>query len=194
LILEKIPLGPIKDIQSPSQLEDYVRPFIQGTPFSEWKEVLAHMIFSALKTPLKLEGGSFQLCQLNENQFYRETEFLYPSQEDLDIEELESKPGFVRGVIDLIFSHNKKYYLVDWKSNWLGENIESYSQDNLQGAMAENKYELQAELYKHAFMKYLKLVDSRPFEEIFGGIYYLFLRGLDMNAETGIYRIKTKVC
>ena len=88
------------------------------------------------------------------------------------------KPDFLKGVIDLFFEHDGKYYLVDWKSNWLGHSLGHYQSDNLKEAMRSHHYHLQAEIYAQAISRYLKLFDSRPFEEIFGGTYYLFLRGI----------------
>ena len=51
------------------------------------------------------------------------------------------------GVIDLIFFYQKKYYILDWKTNWLGERAEDYHSENLFGAMLHHNYFLQYFLY-----------------------------------------------
>jgi len=55
--------------------------------------------------------------------------------------------------------------------------------------MQEHQYFLQAEIYTNALKRYLQLVDGRPFPEIFGGIYYLFLRGIkrEYGNQYGVY-------
>ena len=55
-------------------------------------------------------------------------------------------------------------------------------------SMIANDYHLQAHIYKNALKKYLKILDPRPFDDIFGGVYYIFLRGIDLdNPEYGVY-------
>ena len=80
--------------------------------------------------------------------------------------------------MDVFFEYQGKFYLLDWKSNWLGPSQEYYHLNNLKEAMSTNNYDLQAAIYREAFERYLKIFDKRPFEEIFGGIFYLFVRGV----------------
>jgi len=65
------------------------------------------------------------------------------------LEKLTFRPseGFMKGYIDLVFRKSDKYYLVDWKSNYLGNNIEDYSKDSIDEIMNRDLYVLQYLLY-----------------------------------------------
>jgi exodeoxyribonuclease V beta subunit len=99
--------------------------------------------------------------------------------------------GIMNGKIDLFFEHNGKYYILDWKSNFLGNSLEFYGEDAVKAAMYENNYNLQYLIYTVALTKYLEL--RKPdfnYERDFGGVIYLFLRGVRTNGQTGIYYSK----
>ncbi|RYZ24397.1 MAG: hypothetical protein EOO10_20435 [Chitinophagaceae bacterium] len=102
--------------------------------------------------------------------------------------------GIMNGKMDLFFYWEGKYYLLDWKSNFLGDNVEEYDESGLQEAMNENNYHLQYLIYTLAAKKYL---ESRlplfDYEKEFGGVIYLFLRGIRKEAQTGIFAIKPLV-
>lgn len=160
----------------------------KNSKYSEWNGCLAAILHNALHCRL----DDFSLHQVPNTATYREMEFVYPIDDTMPwIEEVEYQPGYLKGIIDLIFSHQGKYYLLDWKSNWLGESTEDYSEANMDRAMHQHHYYLQAALYKKALERYLALTDPRPFEEIFGGTFYLFLRGLSTapESQTGILKI-----
>lgn len=151
-------------VNSLPDLEKAITPFLVGHALEPWHQTLTRIVHSTLTTSL----GSFRLIDIDLNKCYREAEFLYSAQ----------SPEWMKGVIDLFFSHNGKYYLLDWKSNWLGPDESYYTYEHLQQAMHDNQYFLQAKIYCEALRRYLSLVDSRPFDECFGGVYYLFVRGL----------------
>jgi len=87
--------------------------------------------------------------------------------------------GFLRGFIDLVFEHDGRWYLVDYKSNMLGPRPEDYQPQRLLGAMSDHHYFLQYHLYVVALHRHLasRLADY-DYERHFGGVYYLFLRGM----------------
>jgi exodeoxyribonuclease V beta subunit len=94
--------------------------------------------------------------------------------------------GFMRGFIDLVFLFEGKYYLVDWKSNFLGEGDESYGPAGIARAMAEHRYALQYTLYTVALDRYLALrLPGYEYDTHFGGVFYLFLRGIDPERGSG---------
>ena len=94
--------------------------------------------------------------------------------------------GFMRGFIDLVFEFAGKFYLVDWKSNYLGSGIESYCQDKLAGAIHSGFYFLQYHIYSLALHLYLqKRLPAYRYESHFGGVFYIFLRGVDQNLGPG---------
>ncbi len=109
----------------------------------------------------------------------------------LRIKSIPELEGIMNGKIDLFFEHNGKYYILDWKSNFLGNSLEFYDTEHVKAAMYENNYNLQYLIYTVALTKYLKL--RKPdfnYEKDFGGIIYLFLRGVRTNGQTGIYYSK----
>ena len=98
--------------------------------------------------------------------------------------------GFLRGFIDLVFRHEGRYYLVDWKSNHLGWQLENYRPAALAGVMRASHYHLQYHLYTLALHRYLKVrLMDYDYERHFGGVYYLFLRGIcpGRDTESGIF-------
>ena len=181
-ILEIIPFSNM----TLATLKNYTQALIQGTHFEEWEDVIHEIILRA--TNIHIDG--FALYEISSQKLYREIEFLYPFENELFIEELTWNKGFLKGVIDLVFFHQDQYYLVDWKSNWLGPDESYYTQKAMNQAIIHHRYDMQALIYQEALKRYLKLFDPRPFEEIFGGCYYIFLRGLNSNHETsnGIFK------
>ena len=166
--LEVLPFEACREMNLPIEFEKWIRPLTEKTPFEGWLDVICEIIFHAVKKPL-IDG--FSLCDVSSDHCSKEAEFLYESF-------FAGMPGHLKGMIDLFFFYQDKYYLVDWKSNWLGPDCHYYVENHLKTAMEENDYFLQARLYQEALRKYLRLLDDRPFENIFGGVYYIFLRGL----------------
>jgi exodeoxyribonuclease V beta subunit len=165
----------------------FVRPLIQYTPFKEWEEVLASILIHIFSTSISSPFSSFFLTDLSPLYIYREMPFLFPCQQPIAIEGIQIQQGLIKGVIDLIFYYQDRYYILDWKSHWLGENSEAYQQRHLPHVMHKHHYFFQANLYAEALKRYLSVVEKRPFKECFGGIFYLFVRGLHPGKETGIY-------
>ncbi len=188
LILQKIPFS--YAYQDNPDFADKIRSFLADSPFKHWDEVICKMIYNALNIELSCENGAFKLVDIDPSCIYREMEFLYPIDKNIPVKELNHVSGYLKGVIDLIFEHQGKYYIIDWKSNWLGGHQSEYTASKLDQAMQENDYLLQAEIYKSAIERFLRVIDPRPFDEIFGGVYYLFLRGLEADTQNGIYMIK----
>ncbi|MCP3668492.1 MAG: exodeoxyribonuclease V subunit beta [Gammaproteobacteria bacterium] len=104
--------------------------------------------------------------------------------------------GFLKGFIDLIFEVEGRYYVVDYKSNWLGNRQIDYSPDRLADAVAREGYFLQYLLYTLALHRYLKQrLSDYEYERHIGGVYYLFLRGIsvDKGDEFGIFKDRPSV-
>ena len=98
--------------------------------------------------------------------------------------------GFMKGYIDLVFRHLGRYYLVDWKSNDLGPDHEHYHHSALKRTMQTELYTLQYHLYTLALHQHLRLrVPHYRYEADFGGVFYIFLRGVDTarGSDYGIY-------
>ncbi len=98
--------------------------------------------------------------------------------------------GFLKGFIDLVFEHEGRWYVVDYKTNFLGEHADDYTPDRLAmrdgrvEARVEDHYVLQSHLYSVALVRHLQRAQPGfAYDEHFGGIAYLFLRG--MSPQTG---------
>ena len=91
----------------------------------------------------------------------------------------EPVSGYLRGFIDLVFVHGGRYYVADYKSNFLGKNAEDYRGESLRSAMMAHHYPVQAALYAVAVDRWLQTtVEGYDYEQHFGGVLYLFLRGM----------------
>lgn len=101
-----------------------------------------------------------------------------------------SLQGFMTGFVDMVFQHDQKFYIIDWKTNKLGLSFDDYRPDNLQQAMLDNAYNIQYFIYTIALHRFLKqrMGPQYSFEKYFGGVYYIFLRGVDGDHPgNGIY-------
>ena len=96
--------------------------------------------------------------------------------------------GFMRGFIDLVFRHNGRWYLLDWKSNHLGDSPVDYGPEALQREMADHFYILQYHIYAVALDQYLRTrLPGYDYETHFGGVAYVFLRGVDGENGGGVF-------
>ncbi len=88
--------------------------------------------------------------------------------------------GYLRGIMDLVVRVGDRYHLVDWKTNYLGPRPEDYGPEALASAMARDLYVLQYHLYAVALHLHLRArLPGYDFDRHFGGVHYVFLRGLD---------------
>lgn len=93
--------------------------------------------------------------------------------------------GYLKGFIDLVFETQGKFYLLDWKSNYLGAEEADYDRPCIDRAMAEHGYHLQSLLYTVAVHRYLqRRVAGYRYETHFGGVIYLFVRGVRPHWKT----------
>ncbi len=100
--------------------------------------------------------------------------------------------GFLNGIIDLVFFYKNRYFIVDYKTNWLGDNYINYKNNILYEYIYLHNYNVQYILYSIALHNYLKInVKKYNYNYNFGGIYYIFLRGLFLDNKnksfTGIF-------
>ncbi len=101
--------------------------------------------------------------------------------------------GLMKGFIDLTFEWDGRYYILDWKSNSLGDTVEHYAREKLQEIMENSFYVLQYHLYTVALDRYLsRRVPGYGYERHFGGAFYVFLRGVGpaRGPDAGIYHDK----
>ncbi len=182
-----------------------------------WQETIFDMIKKVLSVPFHPDQKDLTLSSMPASKKVSELEFYFPLQtlsseklkniflkygnENLprdfpeQIENLRFAParGFMRGFIDLVFQFQDSFYVIDWKSNFLGTNVEDYHHKKLTTVMSEEYYHLQYLLYTVALDKYLsKQVSNYRYEKHFGGVFYLFLRGIDpeKGSAFGIYHTR----
>ncbi|SMG27528.1 exodeoxyribonuclease V subunit beta [Paraburkholderia susongensis] len=148
------------------------------------------------------------LAKLNRHRRLNELEFLFaapsldfPALRELLIEygypDVALEPGvlrgFVKGFIDMIVEHDGRFWIVDWKSNHLGDTAADYAAAPLEAAMASHAYHLQALLYTVALHRYLKTrVRGYAYDTHVGGYLYLFVRGVrpewrDADGPAGVH-------
>lgn len=97
--------------------------------------------------------------------------------------------GMLLGFIDLLFCHDGKYYILDWKSNHLGYQPDDYTPASLARDMERKLYPLQYLIYTVAVNRFLeRRIPEYRYETHFGGALYLYLRGIDNSRPgNGIY-------
>ena len=94
--------------------------------------------------------------------------------------------GLMRGFVDLVYRHEGKYYIADYKSNHLGNTPADYQQESLHAAMLAHRYDLQYLIYTQALHRFLaSRIQNYDYDKHFGGVYYLFLRGMNPENPPG---------
>lgn len=87
--------------------------------------------------------------------------------------------GMFKGFIDLTFEHQGRYYVVDYKSNWLGVDDNAYTREAMDQAILEHRYDLQYVLYVLALHRQLRArLPDYDYDHHVGGALFVFLRGV----------------
>jgi len=190
-------------------LEESIRRFVPGQR-EAYLERLNEMLQHVMYTTIHIDGQSFQLASVGRHQRLAEFEFDFPvpvfqsnllnnlSDDEVSVsvkrfseytnQELE---GIMNGKVDLFFEYQGKYYILDWKSNYLGNNVADYDKAGLAAAMNENNYHLQYFIYTVAVKKYLESrIPGFDYNTQFGGIIYCFVRGVRNTSGQGIFTTK----
>ena len=178
-------------------LNDMLWRRVQLRGWQAWQEPLAGWLSALLTTPLPLAAPTPQSVALNELESYQvELEFWFAAKRvnTQAIDALVSKHllpgverpaldadtlnGMLKGFVDLAFEHQGRFYVLDWKSNYLGPNDSAYEPEALRHALLAKRYDLQAALYLLAMHRLLKarLPDYDPHQHL-GGSMTVFLRG-----------------
>ena len=195
---EKVPFAQLAEKENIEKLcQDLNLAEEQFAAVQQWFEQI-------LSTPI-LPNDDLALAQINEKQCLKELAFYLNITSHFDVagfnralatlHHLPSEPlqfddiqGMVRGTMDLVFSHQGKYYLLDYKSNFLGEALKDYDQTALKKAMLEHHYDWQYLLYVVALHRYLKTrLPHYDYNRDFGGVVYAFLRGMNGSPQSGIF-------
>jgi exodeoxyribonuclease V beta subunit len=139
----------------------------------------ARLVHQAYTTPVRL-GGSGMAGLATAKTALREVEFLFPiperahpllSQAQAGVWKVER--GVVKGFVDLLFEHDGRVFVCDWKSDALP----SFDQDTLARHCGEN-YDVQARIYTLATLRLCGITTADAYARRFGGVLFYFLRGL----------------
>ncbi|MFM4933000.1 exodeoxyribonuclease V subunit beta [Aeromonas dhakensis] len=184
-------------------LAQHISTLLAQDGFDEsWAPVLQQQVEAVLDTPLETallaeSGEPLRLRDLAPERKQVELEFFLPMGrvtaqaltalcQQHDPLSRGNKPlsfatvqGMLKGFIDLVFEWQERWYLLDYKSNHLGMSPADYSRSALEQAMVEHRYDLQYQLYSLALHRLLALrLPGYDFDQHFGGVFYLFLRGM----------------
>ncbi|HCO09171.1 MAG TPA: exonuclease V subunit beta [Acinetobacter ursingii] len=169
---------------------------------SQLYQWLADWLKQVLTTPLH---QGFQLHQLQAGQFLSECPFYLALSDrvlamrriqQLFLEYQIEMPDFLEahaarylnGSIDLMYFDGSQFHIADYKSNYLGKDFNDYRADAIQQNMRQSSYWLQAALYLVALHRYLKVkLQHYQIEQHLGGATYLYLRGMNGQADQGYY-------
>lgn len=184
-------------------LTDIVQAGCRETHWQDDAPVLTDWLERLITTPLPLGGEPVAFTQfkatLAESEFWLRLdktrlddleqlahELLPGARDTLPHQQLN---GMLKGFIDLLFCAEGRYYVLDYKSNYLGPDASAYTQENMRGAMLAHRYELQGMIYQLALHRLLRarLPDYDPAQHLGGSLFY-FLRGID-SAERGLYHL-----
>ena len=175
---------------------------------AKWQSPIHKMIEQVMQVEL---APGFRLGLLTRADRMEEMEFLFPAgsfslaslvsalpvdsmlsqylsgvaESDWDFSEMK---GFVTGKIDLIFRWNSKFYLLDWKSNRLNGRADGFGSPAIHQEMLDHHYVLQYHLYILALHLHLRArLPGYSYENDFGGVYYLFTRGICSSSQNGVF-------
>lgn len=208
---------PLSDLQSEVSFADLLMAkhqsrlidYFERQGYAQWSAVLLTWLREILNTPLAEDLPTLTLASLSVEQVFKEMEFFLPVSgfKALQLDRIarrydnvskgapliQDRPlkGMLKGFIDLLFEWQGRYYVVDYKSNYLGDSEAHYHDQSLKEGIADHRYDLQYQLYTLALHRYLKTrIDDYDYETHIGGVFYLFLRGMDGKSQQGIYRTK----
>ena len=171
--------------------------------WSDWVEPLERWLLALISRPLSLDrAGTERVSLANLATLRPELEFWFESR-NVSVRKLDQlvtahtlngadRPrveetrfnGMLKGFIDLVFEHNGQYYVLDYKSNTLGEDDSAYTDQAMGNAILDKRYDLQYVLYLLALHRLLKArLPDYDYDRHIGGAVYLFLRGVDSGSD-----------
>ncbi|MBC3500444.1 exodeoxyribonuclease V subunit beta [Pseudomonas sp. SWRI59] len=173
-----------------------------------WIASLTPWLHMLLNEPLPVLGQEVSLTLAQLRHYQIEMEFWFASHQ-VDAEQLDqlvarhTHPGHARpaaqptllngmfkGFIDLAFELDGRYYVADYKSNWLGPDIQAYDSLAMEKAILEHRYDLQYVLYLLALHRQLRArLPDYDYDRHVGGALFIFLRGASSSGH-GVYFAK----
>jgi exodeoxyribonuclease V beta subunit len=211
-VLEKADFGAARD----AAVADRVARTLSDHRYEpRWRDPVCRMIAELASRPIFADAPGLTLAQVPAADRLAEMEFYYPlkritpenlarafrrfgmrdraaaeSEEPLGRLDFAPLQGYMKGYIDLVFRFADRFYLIDWKSNHLGDRPEDYHPRRLAACMLAERYVLQYHIYTLALHRYLALrLPGYRYAKHFGGVAYVFIRGIDsrLGPELGVY-------
>ena len=190
---------------SPEAINDAVARRCNRRGWQGWIETLSDWLQHLQDEPLRLNNGQPAVVLSELSQYQIEMEFWFASHK-VDALQLDmlvrqhthggaaragAEPsllnGMFKGFIDLTFEHQGRYYVADYKSNWLGADDSAYTEQAMTASILDNRYDLQYVLYLLALHRQLKArLPDYDYDQHMGGALYLFLRGTRSQGQ-GVY-------
>ncbi|MEZ1323443.1 exodeoxyribonuclease V subunit beta [Pseudomonas fluorescens] len=189
-------------------LEDAIARRCNLRGWEGWITTLSDWLQHLLKSPLPVADGQPPVVLEQLKQYRVEMEFWFASHkvDVLKLDELvrqhthrgvarvAAEPvqlnGMFKGFIDLTFEHNGRYYVADYKSNWLGVDDLAYTEQAMEQSILDNRYDLQYVLYLLALHRQLKArLPDYEYDRHVGGALYLYLRGTRSDSR-GVYFVR----
>ena len=180
----------------PEAIKDAVARRCNRRGWQGWIETLSDWLQHLQDEPLRLNNGQPAVVLSELSQYQIEMEFWFASHK-VDVVQMDTlvrqhthggaaragaEPsllnGMFKGFIDLTFEHQGRYYVADYKSNWLGTDDSAYTEQAMTASILDNRYDLQYVLYLLALHRQLKArLPGYDYDQHMGGALYLFLRG-----------------
>lgn len=186
-------------VDNPSLLHEQLTRRCGTRGWSDWVEPLERWLLALISKPLSLDrAGTERVSLANLTTLRPELEFWFESR-NVSVRKLDQlvtahtlngadRPrveetrfnGMLKGFIDLVFEHEGRYYVLDYKSNTLGEDDSAYTDQAMGDAILDKRYDLQYVLYLLALHRLLKArLPDYDYDQHIGGAVYLFLRGVE---------------
>ena len=198
------------NFSDPSGWKDFISKKLDDHQFDskQWTPVILDMVHQVMGT--ELEHG-FCLNLLNDTDRLEEMEFYFPVSSGFLPELAQHLPvhsklkkyldrisadecmriagdGYLKGLIDLTFRKDGRYYILDWKSNKLSGSSKGFDDKEIEREMLTHHYVLQYHIYTVALHRFLQSrMKGYSYERNFGGVYYLFVRGMRKGSDCGIF-------
>ncbi len=156
----------------------------------KWMPAIGDIVARTLRTPIDLQGRALRMGALIPETRRHEIEFFFPFLNPFSRGQGRDTPQklIIRGFIDLVFKWNDRFYIADWKSNRLADGYDHASMD---AEMRAAGYDLQYQIYCIAALRWLRQRLGERFEpnHHFGGVLYLFIRGMNDACSGGVYHV-----
>ncbi|MBA6067796.1 exodeoxyribonuclease V subunit beta [Pseudomonas mosselii] len=171
-----------------------------------WIPTLTQWLQQLLVQPMPLQGATLTLAGLERYQVEMEFWFASHQVDAVRLDHLVARHthvgmtraaaqptvlnGMFKGFIDLAFELDGRYYVADYKSNWLGPDAEAYGALAMEQAILEHRYDLQYVLYLLALHRQLRArLPDYDYDRHVGGAVFIFLRGVT-SAGHGLYHAR----